>query len=80
MFQAQDWPELAKALSADLRELRLGAHEVMKAFGTLATTASAGNALDAKTKELMALTIGLGALRRLYRLSYQGGPGSGRRP
>jgi AhpD family alkylhydroperoxidase len=61
MFQAQDWPELAKALSADLRELRLGAHEVMKAFGTLATTASAGNALDAKTKELMALAIAVSA-------------------
>jgi AhpD family alkylhydroperoxidase len=61
MVQVQDWSELTKALSANLRELRLGAPEVMKAFGTLATTASAGNALDAKTKELMALAIAVSA-------------------
>ncbi|MGA9599226.1 MAG: carboxymuconolactone decarboxylase family protein [Methylocystis sp.] len=61
MVQLQDWPELTKALSANLRELRLGAPEAMKAFGALATTASAGNALDAKIKELMALAIPVSA-------------------
>ena len=61
MVELQDWPELTKALSANLRELRLGAPEAMKAFGALATTASAGNALDAKTKELMALAIPVSA-------------------
>jgi AhpD family alkylhydroperoxidase len=61
MVQVQDWPELARSLSANLRELRLGAPEVMKAFGALTATASAGNALDAKTKELMALAIAVSA-------------------
>ncbi|MEK4032840.1 carboxymuconolactone decarboxylase family protein [Methylocystis sp. IM3] len=52
-----DWPELAKALSADLRNLRLGAPDVMKAFGAMATSAGAAGALDAKTKELIALAV-----------------------
>ena len=61
MVQVQDWPELTKALGANLRELRLGAPDVMKAFGTLASAASAGNALDAKTKELIALAVAVSA-------------------
>jgi len=52
-----DWPELAKALSADLRNLRIGAPDVMKAFSAMATTAGAPGALDAKTKELIALAV-----------------------
>jgi AhpD family alkylhydroperoxidase len=52
-----DWPELAKALSADLRNLRIGAPDVMKAFSTMATTAGAPGALDARTKELIALAV-----------------------
>jgi AhpD family alkylhydroperoxidase len=52
-----DWPELAKALTADLRNLRSGAPEVMKAFGAMATSAGAPGALDAKTKELIALAV-----------------------
>src|SRR5208283_2114407 len=57
MVQVQDWPELTKALSADLRELRMGAPEVMKAFGSLAVTAGEAKALDAKTKELIAISV-----------------------
>ena len=57
MVQVQDWPELTKSLSADLRELRMGAPEVMKAFGSLAVAASAAKALDAKTKELIAIAV-----------------------
>jgi AhpD family alkylhydroperoxidase len=53
----QDWPELAKTLSADLRNLRVGATEVMKTFSAMATTAGAPGALDAKTKELIALAV-----------------------
>jgi AhpD family alkylhydroperoxidase len=56
-----DWPELAKALSADLRNLRIGAPDVMKAFSSMATTASAPGALDAKTKELIALAVSVAA-------------------
>jgi AhpD family alkylhydroperoxidase len=50
-----DWPELAQALSADLRNLRIGAPDVMKAFSAMATSAGAPGALDAKAKELIAL-------------------------
>ena len=52
-----DWPEWTKGLSANLGSLRAGAPEVMKAFGAMAQAASAPKALDAKTKELLALGI-----------------------
>jgi AhpD family alkylhydroperoxidase len=55
----QDWPELGKLLSADVRRLRADAPDVMKAFGALALAAGASKALDAKTKELIALAIGV---------------------
>ena len=53
----KDWPELARTLTADLRNLRGGSPEVMKAFGSMATGAGAAGALDAKTKELIALAV-----------------------
>jgi len=52
-----DWPTTAKELSADLRNLRGGAGDVMKQFSAIAQSALAPNALDAKTKELIALAI-----------------------
>jgi AhpD family alkylhydroperoxidase len=52
-----DWPQFAKDLSADLRHLRTGAPDVMKAFGAIAQAATAPDALDGKTKELLALGI-----------------------
>lgn len=52
-----NWPELTKGLSAELRNLRGGAPEVMKAFSSLAQSALHQGALDAKTKELIALAI-----------------------
>ncbi len=52
-----DWPELARTLTADLRNLRAGSPEVMKAFSSLATSATTQGALDAKTKELIALAV-----------------------
>jgi AhpD family alkylhydroperoxidase len=54
-----DWPEWTKGLSTKLRDLRAGAPEVMKAFGSMAMAASAPKALDAKTKELLALGIAI---------------------
>jgi AhpD family alkylhydroperoxidase len=54
-----DWPELAKLLTADIRNLRIGAPDVMKAFSSMATAAGAPGALDAKTKELIALAVGV---------------------
>jgi AhpD family alkylhydroperoxidase len=55
----EDWPETTKVLSAQLRNLRGGAPDVMKAFSGVAQTALAPKALDAKTKELIALGIGI---------------------
>lgn len=52
-----NWPETTKKLTGGLRNLRGGAPEVMKAFAGLAQAALASNALDTKTKELIALGI-----------------------
>ena len=54
-----DWPETAQELSAELKNLRAGASDVMKAFSAIAQAALAPKALDAKTKELIALAIGV---------------------
>jgi AhpD family alkylhydroperoxidase len=53
----KNWPEHTKELNAQLRTLRSGAPEVMKAFSGLAQAALAPKALDCKTKELIALGI-----------------------
>jgi AhpD family alkylhydroperoxidase len=55
----QNWPELTKELSAQLRSLRGGAPDVMKAFSGIAQSALATKALDGKTKELIALGIAI---------------------
>ena len=52
-----DWPMMTKDLSAQLRNLRGGASEVMRAFAGMAQSATAAGALDAKAKELIALGI-----------------------
>ncbi len=57
MKETKSWPDLAKDLTAQLRNLRGGAPEVMKAFSSIAQAALAPKALDAKTKELIALGI-----------------------
>ncbi|MDR3494842.1 MAG: carboxymuconolactone decarboxylase family protein [Ancalomicrobiaceae bacterium] len=59
MTDVKNWPEWSKTLSADLKNLRGGAPEVMKAFSGLAQAALAPKALDGKTKELIALAIGV---------------------
>ena len=51
------WPEYTKELNVQLRNLRSGVPEVMKAFSGLAQAALAPKALDFKTKELVALGI-----------------------
>jgi AhpD family alkylhydroperoxidase len=55
----ENWPEATRAFSANLRNLRGGATETMKAFSGLAQAALAPKALDTKTKELIALAIGV---------------------
>ena len=59
MSKPSSWPELTKDLNAMLRDLRVGSPDVMKAFSGLAQAALAPKALDTKTKELIALAIGV---------------------
>lgn len=54
-----DWQDYMKQLSPQLRELRLGTPDVMKGFSAMAQSALKTNALDTKTKELIALAIGV---------------------
>ena len=49
--------DLTHAVSAKLAGLRQGTPEVMKAFNELGKAATAPGALDAKTKELIALAL-----------------------
>jgi len=53
----KNWPQTTKELTGQLRNLRGRAPDVMKAFAGIAQAASAPKALDAKTKELIALGI-----------------------
>lgn len=53
------YPELTRELSGMLRDLRTGHPDVMKAFSSLAQAALAPKALDTKTKELIALAVGV---------------------
>ena len=53
----KDWPTMAADLTGDIRSLRAGAPEVMKGFSALAQAALKADALDTKTKELIALAI-----------------------
>ena len=57
--EQRNWPEWTRDLSASLRNLRGGAPEVMKAFSGIAQAALQPGALDPKTKELIALAIGV---------------------
>lgn len=53
----QNWNDYLKSLSPGLKNLRLGNPDVMKSFSGIAQAALKPNALDTKTKELIALGI-----------------------
>jgi AhpD family alkylhydroperoxidase len=53
------YPELTRNLSGYLGKLRSEIPGVMNGFSTLAGAATASGALDEKTKELIALAIGI---------------------
>lgn len=53
----KDWPNLAKDMDPLVGALRQGQPDLMKGFSTMAQAALKANALDAKTKELIALAI-----------------------
>ena len=58
-IMVNDWQDLIKNLSTDIRALRVSTPDVMKSFTAMGSTAGATGALDAKTKELIALAIGV---------------------
>jgi AhpD family alkylhydroperoxidase len=53
----KDWATITAGLSGAMKDVRTGAPEVMKAFSAMAQAALKANALDTKTKELIALAI-----------------------
>lgn len=53
--------ELTKGVSANLGALRKDHPDLMKAFGDMARTATSDGVLDKKTKELIALALGVAA-------------------
>ena len=53
--------ELTNRISADLKKLRKDIPDTMQAFSALAQAATRGGALDKKTKELIALALGVAA-------------------
>jgi alkylhydroperoxidase family enzyme len=56
---SKDFAEIAHDVVAGVGLLQRGAPDTMKAFGSLSTAATAAKAIDTKTKELMALAIGI---------------------
>jgi AhpD family alkylhydroperoxidase len=59
MSQLPDYAQLTADISAHLAPLRKDLPPLMKAFGDLGRAATAPGALDEKTKELIALAIGV---------------------
>ncbi len=53
----EDWVALIDKMNGATRELRHAAPDTMKTFGEMARAAHSGEALDHKTKELIALAI-----------------------
>lgn len=56
---SKDFAQIANDVANGIGLLRQGAPDTMKAFGSLAAAATATNAIDTKTKELMAVAIGI---------------------
>ncbi|PVB59570.1 carboxymuconolactone decarboxylase family protein [Labrenzia sp. 011] len=56
-----DWTAFVEQTDARMAAVRKGAPDVAKGFGALAAAATKPGALDAKTKELIALAIGITA-------------------
>jgi AhpD family alkylhydroperoxidase len=56
---SKDFVKIANEVITGIGMLRQGSPEIMKAFGALASTATASNGIDTKIKELMALAISI---------------------
>jgi AhpD family alkylhydroperoxidase len=57
----KNYSEFTKRISGDLRKLRKDIPDTMQAFSALAQAATRDGALDKKTKELIALALGVAA-------------------
>lgn len=57
----KSYPEITKRISANLRKLRNDVPDLMKGFSAMAQAAGRDGALDKKTKELIALALGVAA-------------------
>jgi AhpD family alkylhydroperoxidase len=57
----KNYPDITKRISGDLRKLRQDIPDTMKGFSALAQAATRDGALDKKTKELIALALGVAA-------------------
>ncbi|WP_159589670.1 carboxymuconolactone decarboxylase family protein [Chelativorans xinjiangense] len=55
----KDFDQIANDVMTGVGLIREGAPDAIKAFGALSTSATATHAIDSKTKELMALAIGI---------------------
>lgn len=53
----KDWPKITVDFTDLIQKVRAGAPDTTKAFSALARSALQANALDTKTKELIALAI-----------------------
>ena len=56
---SKSYPEITKRISDNLKTLRKDIPETMQGFSALAQAATKDGALDKKTKELIALAIGV---------------------
>jgi AhpD family alkylhydroperoxidase len=55
----KNYPEITKRISASMKNLRKDIAHTMQGFSSLAQAATQNGALDKKTKELIALAIGI---------------------
>jgi len=58
---SKQYKEITNTISASLKQMRSEAPEVMQAFGLLSAAATKDGALDKKSKELIALALGVAA-------------------
>jgi AhpD family alkylhydroperoxidase len=58
---SKEYKRITKDISSSLAQLRTEAPELMKGFGDLAAAATKDGVLDKKTKELIALALGVAA-------------------
>lgn len=56
---SKDFKQIANEVVNGVGTLRQGAPDTMKAFASLSAAATSSNSIDTKTKELMALAIGI---------------------